>query len=172
MQAHAREAVYWSGIGADIVDYVCQCTICTKHKASPPAQPMLPSDIRDGLWQEITADYLNNKGKQYLLICNLLSKYPFLYKESTKSAHSLSQCLQKLISQYGLPCLLYTDNNPPFASDELSQFLLGKSLEDLLLDSWKVSLQSQLTWSMSRTSCCLGSKPKRNTLRDTQCQRA
>ena len=25
-----------------------QCTICTKHKASPPTQPMLPRDVPDG----------------------------------------------------------------------------------------------------------------------------
>ena len=29
------------------------CTICTKHKASPPAQAILPQDIPNGLWQEI-----------------------------------------------------------------------------------------------------------------------
>ena len=36
MQAQVREAVYWPSIDADITDYVFQCTICTKHKASPP----------------------------------------------------------------------------------------------------------------------------------------
>ena len=50
MQAQAREAVYWPGIDANIANHVCQCTICTKHKASPPAQPMLPWDIPDGPW--------------------------------------------------------------------------------------------------------------------------
>ena len=35
MQAQARKAVYWPSINADIVNYVCWCTICTKHKASP-----------------------------------------------------------------------------------------------------------------------------------------
>ena len=34
MQAHAREAVYWPGIDADITNCVNCCTICTKHKAS------------------------------------------------------------------------------------------------------------------------------------------
>ena len=74
MQAQAREEVYMPDINANIVADICQCTICTKHKASPPAQPMLPRDISDGLWQEISADYLNHKGKEYLLIFNLFSK--------------------------------------------------------------------------------------------------
>ena len=102
MQAQVRETVYWSGIDADITDYACWCTICTKHKASPPVQPMLPRDIPNGPWQEIAADYLTHKDKEYLLVCNLFSKYPFLYKVSTKSTQSLCS-LQELISQYGLP---------------------------------------------------------------------
>ena len=119
MQAQVREAVYWPGIDADIVHYVCQCTICTKHKASPPPQPMLPLAILNGPWQEIAADYLTHKGKEYLLVCHLFSKDLFLYKVSTKSTQSLFLHLQELISQYRLPCMLYTDNVPPFAPDEL-----------------------------------------------------
>ena len=122
MQAHAIEAAYWPGIDADIADYVHQCTICTKHKASLPAQMMLPRDIPDGPWKEITANYFTHKGKEYLLICILFSKYSFLSKITSKSAYSLSQCLQELISHYRLPSLIYTDN-APFVSSEFTQFL-------------------------------------------------
>ena len=121
MQTQAREAVYWPGIDADIADYVC--TKCTKHKASPPAQPMLPRDVPDGPWQEIVADYFTHKGKEYLLICDLFSKYPFMYMVSTISAQSLCAHLLDLVSQYGPPSLLFTDNGQPFASEEVTQFL-------------------------------------------------
>ena len=102
MQGQVREAVFWHGIDADITDYVCWCSIYTKHKASPPAQPMHPRDIPDGPWKEITAAYLTHKGREYLLICNLFSKYPYVYKVSTKLAQSLCMDMQKLISQNGL----------------------------------------------------------------------
>ena len=123
MQAQVREEVYWPSIDADITDYVCQCTIYTKHKASLTTQPMVPRDIPDGPWQEIAADYLTYKVREYLLVCNLFSKYSFIYKVSTKSAQSLCVHLHKLISQYRPPSLLFTDNGPPFASSELAQFL-------------------------------------------------
>ena len=93
------------------------------HKASPPAQPMLPSDMPSGPWQEIAADYLTHKGREYLLVCNPFSKYPFIYKFSTKSVQSLCVHFHELISQYGPPSLLYMDNSPPLASDELTHFL-------------------------------------------------
>ena len=124
MQAQAREDVYWPGIDADISDYVSRCTICTKHKASLPAQPMLPRDIPDGPWQDITADYMTHKGHEYLIICNVFSKYPFVHKVMSKSAQSLCTHLLELISQYGPLMSLSTDNGPPFASDELTEFLM------------------------------------------------
>ena len=50
------------------------------HKASPLAQPMLPQDIPDSLWQEIATNYFHHKGKVHLLVYNLFSTYPFLSK--------------------------------------------------------------------------------------------
>ena len=88
MQAQAREDVYWPGIDADTFDYVNWCTICTKHKASPSTQPMLPRDIPDGSWQDIAADYMTHNGQEYLIICDAFSKYPFAYKTTKKSAQS------------------------------------------------------------------------------------
>ena len=61
MQAQATEAVYWPGIDNSTTDYIQRCTICTKHNASLPAQPMLTRDIPDSLWQEITANYFQHK---------------------------------------------------------------------------------------------------------------
>ena len=102
MQSQAREAVYWPGINADIINYIKGCPICTKQAASL-AQPMLPWDIPDSLWQELTADYFNHKDKYCLLICDLFNKDPFLYKVTSKSALCPSQKLQELITQYRPP---------------------------------------------------------------------
>ena len=63
------------------------------------------------------------KGHEYLIICDTFSKYPFTYKVTAKSAQSLCLCLLELILQYGPPMSLSTDNGPPFASDELTEFL-------------------------------------------------
>ena len=129
IQAQVREAVYWPGIDAYIVNYVHQYTICTKHKACPPTQPMLPRYLPEGSWQEITVDYLTHQDKEYLLMCNLFSKYPFLYKVTTKPAQSLCACLLELISQHGPPSLLSMDNGQPFSYEELTQFLLCHHIE-------------------------------------------
>ena len=103
MQALACEAVYWPGLDANISNYVKRCAICTRHKASPPAQLMLPRDTPSGLWQGIMADYFHHSGKDYLLIANLFSKYHLLFCMTYKTAQSLVQKFQKVMSQYGSP---------------------------------------------------------------------
>ena len=129
MQAQAKESVYWPGIDADIADYVSLDTICTKHKAPLPPQPMLPRDIPDGPWQDITADDMTQKSHEYLIICDAFSKYSFIYKVTPKSAQSLCTHLLEVISQYGPSILLSTDNGPPFASDEPTEFLTCHYIE-------------------------------------------
>ena len=81
---------------------------------------MLPWDIPGGPWQEITTNYFTHKGKDYLLVCDSFSKYPFLYKVTSLS---LSQKLKELITQYGPPNRTYTDNSPHFVSKDFKQFL-------------------------------------------------
>ena len=67
---------------------------------------------------------MTHKGHEYLIICDTFSKYPFIYKVTTKSAQSLCTCLLEVISQNGPPMSLSTHNGPPFASDELAEFLM------------------------------------------------
>ena len=88
----------------------------------------LPSQCFLGTYQMAPGwtlqETMTHKGHEYLIICNAFSKYPFVYKVTSKSAKSLCMCLLELISQYGPPMSLSTDNGPPFASDELTEFLM------------------------------------------------
>ena len=70
-----------------------------------------------------STDYFSHECRDYLLICDLFSKYPCLYKVKSKSGLSLSQMLQELITQYRPPNTIYTNNGPPLAPNEFEQFL-------------------------------------------------
>ena len=127
----ARVNVYWPGIDADISDYVKRCTICTKYKASQATQPMLLGDIPDRPWQELAADYFTHKGKDYLLIADTFSKYPFIYKVHSKTTDSIIHYFQDLFSQFGKPQCFFSDNGPPFSSEPLSQFLTLHAIDHI-----------------------------------------
>ena len=127
----ARSTVYWQGTDTDIADYVRCCTTCAKYKTLQTVQPMLPCDIPDGPWQEIAANYFTHSNKNYLLIADTFSKYPFLYAIHSKTSNSIIQCLQDLFSQFGTPTCFYSDNGPPFSSEPFSSFLTSLSIEHI-----------------------------------------
>ena len=89
MQHRARATVYWPGIDVDIVEYVKKCKICTQHNATQHIQPMLPRDVPEAPWQDLAADFFNFKGKEYLLIADTFSKYPFASRMTTKTAETV-----------------------------------------------------------------------------------
>ena len=89
MQHRARATVYWPGIYTDIVEYVKRCKICTQHKATQHIQPMLPRDVPEAPWQDLAADFFNFKRKEYLLIADTFSKYPFAARMTTKTAETV-----------------------------------------------------------------------------------
>ena len=123
MQLPTHATVFWPSTYADLANYVRRCTLCMKHKVTQPVQPMLPHDIPKGPWQDITTYYFTNQGKEYLLICDTCSKYLFVYRASSKTAQSITQKLPDLILQYGLPKHMFTDNRPPFSSENLARFM-------------------------------------------------
>ena len=99
----SQSTVYWPGLDADIADYVNHCKTCTQHRAKQAVQPMLPRDVPDSPWQDLVADFFTYNHKEYLLIVDVFSKYPFIYQTSSKTAESIIKKLQNLISQYAPP---------------------------------------------------------------------
>ena len=110
MRHFSQNTVYWPRIDADIADYVNLCKTCMQHKAKQAVQPMLPSDVPDSPWQDLAADFFTYNHKEYLLIVDTFSKYPFIYQLSSKSAKSIIKKLQNLISQYVPPKRLFSNN--------------------------------------------------------------
>ena len=131
MRHLSQHTVYWPGLDADIADYVNRCKTCTQHKAKQAVQPMLPRDVPDSPWQELAADFFTHNHKEYLLIADMFSKYPFVYQISSKTAESINKKLQNLISQYGPPKRLFSDNGPPFSSKAFQRFLTSQYIDHI-----------------------------------------
>ena len=127
--SHAN--VYWLGMDANITNYVNWCKICTQHEAKQAVQPMLPRDVPDSPWQDLVAAFFTYNNKEYLLMTNIFSKHPSMYQTSSKAADPILQKLQNLISQYGPPKRLFTDNEPPFSSEDLAKFLSSQNINHI-----------------------------------------
>ena len=131
MRHLSQHTIYWPGLDADIADYVNRCKTCTQHKAKQAVQPMLPRDVPDSPWLELAADFFTHNHKEYLLIVDTFSKYPFVYQISSKTAEAINKKLQNLISQYGPPKRFFSDNGPPFSSEAFQKFLASHYIDHI-----------------------------------------
>ena len=57
MQHRARDTMYWPGIDSDIDEYVKCCKFCTHHKTKQHIQPLLPRDVPEDPWQDLTTNF-------------------------------------------------------------------------------------------------------------------
>ena len=77
MQHRARATLYWPGIDVDIVEYVQCCKTYIQHKATQHIQPMIPRDVPEAPWQDLTADFFTFKNKGVLISCRYIQQIPF-----------------------------------------------------------------------------------------------
>ena len=132
MRHLSQHTANWPRLDADIANYVNCCKTCTQHKAKQAVQPMLPRDVPDSPWQESAADFFTHNHKEYLLIPDTFSKYPFVYQTSSKTAESITKKLQNLISQYGPPKRFFSDNGPSFSSKAFQKFLASQYIDHII----------------------------------------
>ena len=131
MQLKARAMIHWPGIDANKIEYMKRCNICLQHKAVQPIQPLLPWDVLHSPWQDLATDFFQFNNKEYLLISNVFSKFPFIFKVTTKTADMVISRLEQLISQYGYSFSLSTDNGPPFSSVTFAKFLTKNKIDHI-----------------------------------------
>jgi len=117
----ARRCVYWPRITQDIEDTVLSCAVCCAHRRRQQKQPLLPHDVPERAWQKVAADLFAFKGRDYLLVVDYYSKFPFVMQLPNKSASSVINALKSIFAQHGIPNELFADNMP-FASAEARSF--------------------------------------------------
>lgn len=120
---HARTAVYWPGIYTEIENLVKSCEICQEDQAELRREPMIPSEIPPRAWHTIGADLFYLKGKEYLLISDYYSKFPFLrHMTSNCTSTAVINQMKQVFSEQGIPQVVRTDNGPQFSSKEFRDF--------------------------------------------------
>ena len=128
IQDNARQHLYWPGLDADITDYVRRCQECIK-KAHPPKEPLQAHDVPSQPWERIAMDHFYQNGRLYLLVCDYLSKFPFIFQTKSTSFAYIKEQLEELFGLEGTPDEIMSDSGPPFSSREFNSFLSGLGIK-------------------------------------------
>ena len=115
-----KEEAYWPGMRQDIYTYCKACTKCQEvkmRKHSPPLQ-----NISIGKpWSLVGVDVLevpcNRWGERYLVVFqDYFTKWPEVYVTKDQKAE---KCVLNLISRFGPPDQIHSDQGPNFESSLL-----------------------------------------------------
>ena len=120
-KAQARLCVYWPSINDDIEKTVKSCSVCNKFGNSVQKEPMIPHQLPDRPWEEVSADYFTLHTQDYLLIVDYYSKYPEVIPMATKTAEATIKAMKTIFARHGIPNKLIADNMP-FNSKKFHQF--------------------------------------------------
>ncbi|XP_062572464.1 uncharacterized protein K02A2.6-like [Saccostrea cucullata] len=119
----ARDILLWNGMGKDIENLVSACATCAKYQAANPKEPMIPSELPSRPWSKIGMDLFELSGNHYLLVVDYLSKWPELAKLESLTSKCMITHLKSMISKYGIPDIMISDNGPQFSSYEFKEFV-------------------------------------------------
>jgi len=115
----------WKGMKQDVENFVKQCTICqhAKHSLQHPMGLLQPLPIPQGVWQNLTMDFIEGLPKSegcsvILVIVDRLTKYAhFLPVKHPYTAATIAQLfMDHVVKLHGLPASIVSDRDSIFVS--------------------------------------------------------
>lgn len=107
-------------------------------------------------WMEVNVDFCDlTNGKHLLVVIDNYSHYPEVEMVSITSASTVIPKQDKILSAYGIPAVIKTDNVPPFkARNSINlQSILVSDMVNLLHTGHKPMEKLRGLWEHSRKHC-------------------
>ena len=99
----ARECLYWSGMTADIKNYVSTCEACREYERGQVKETMMSSETPNRPWQQVVADLFEFEGKTYLVTSDYYSDFFELDHLRSPSSLCVIRKLKAHFARHGIP---------------------------------------------------------------------
>ena len=115
MKSIARRVCWWPKIDSDIESFVQNCGNCQSQVSLPSLSTVHPWEWPGIPWHRIHVDYAGPiNGKMYLIIIDSFSKWLEIIPTESATAEVTIKALREVMSRWGLPLMLVSDNGPCF----------------------------------------------------------
>ncbi|XP_033641983.1 uncharacterized protein K02A2.6-like [Asterias rubens] len=120
-----RSKVWWPNMDKDVLRLVRSCHGCQLVSAMPNPEPLHPTQMPTGPWQDLAIDLLGPlPSKHYVFV--VVDYYSRFYEveimKDTTTA-KIVNALENMFSRYGLPRSITSDNGPQFRSEVFKEYL-------------------------------------------------
>ena len=129
-QAKAAQTVYWPNISDDIAQFVLNCPACLKYSNQKHKNTKNPfgQEVPIIPWTKLGSDLFSLNGNNYLLIVDYTSKFPIVKKLKSQTGKAVADMYCSIMSEYGWPDTVVSDNGPCFVSQEFKDLLKLKTV--------------------------------------------
>jgi len=120
-----RARVWYPGIDAQVEEMMARCLACQANVDRPNLEPMRPSVMPAGPWQEVSADFYGpfvDTGCYWFVNHCDYSRYIFVDSIKSVAMDNVQPVLEEIFSMFGTPKIYKTDNGAPFMSDRFGEF--------------------------------------------------
>ena len=122
-KALARERIWFPGIDKKIEQVVKDCFACQVTTPTVTREPLQMSELPEGPWEELSLDFGHISATEYIMVLtDEYSRFPIVEVIQSTSSRTVIPRLDKILSEFGFPISLKTDNGPPFNSSEFAAY--------------------------------------------------
>ncbi len=118
-----RSKVWFPKMDLAVEKAVNSCFACQAATTTKTREPIKMSSLPATAWTILSADfYTTTGGEELLVIIDNYSKFPEIEVVKSTSFKSVIPKLEKMLSSFGIPEAIKTDNGPPFNGKEFAEF--------------------------------------------------
>lgn len=123
MLHRANDYYFWPSMSAQVKSHVENCELCMTNRNSKPSDPIKSDFIATESMENISLDFCHFEGKNFLVIVDRFSSFPFVYRMKTMTSKAVIDRLKDLFAFTGNPLFCETDGAKMFTSEEFLSFL-------------------------------------------------
>ena len=119
-----RSKMWFPGMDKMVEKEVKVCAPCQAAVETPCQEPMTSTELPNGPWEHIAIDFKGplKTGEYAFVAIDEYSRYPEVEFVSNTSAKAAIPKLDKILSTFGIPLKIRSDNGSPFNSESFKEY--------------------------------------------------
>ena len=127
-QWRGRRDYWWPKFDEEIANHVKGCDKCIPFLPSQQQQPIIPRNDATGPMQAIGIDLYQIGSKDYLVVVDQFSGWPFAEKMPSTTSAAVVAVLRRIFNMFGNPERIYMDNGTNLVSNEFNDFVKDRGI--------------------------------------------
>ena len=119
-----RATTWFPGMDKRVEKEIEHCMPCQVTVAPPQQEPLKPTTLPNEPWDLLATDLHGpiSTGEYLLVVQCLYSRYPAVEIVRSTSADACIPAFDKILSYFGIPTEVTSDNGPPYNSEKFRQY--------------------------------------------------